>query len=56
MIPAFSPPAGRRKTRTRAMRTDLFDFELPASAIALRLASLRDAARMLVVGPGRALR
>ncbi len=37
------------------MRTDLFDFELPASAIALRPASPRDAARMLVVEPGRAL-
>lgn len=31
------------------MRTDLFDFELPASSIALRPASPRDAARMLVV-------
>jgi S-adenosylmethionine:tRNA ribosyltransferase-isomerase len=32
------------------MRTDLFDFELPASSIALRPASPRDSARMLVVG------
>jgi S-adenosylmethionine:tRNA ribosyltransferase-isomerase len=31
------------------MRTDLFDFELPASSIALRPASPRDTARMLVV-------
>jgi S-adenosylmethionine:tRNA ribosyltransferase-isomerase len=31
------------------MRTDLFDFELPASSIALRPASPRDSARMLVV-------
>src|SRR5881227_2617227 len=31
------------------MRTDLFDFELPAENIALRPASPRDAARMLVV-------
>src|SRR5947209_5531994 len=38
------------------MRTDLFDFELPASHIALRPASPRDAARMLVVRPGEALR
>jgi S-adenosylmethionine:tRNA ribosyltransferase-isomerase len=33
------------------MRTDLFDFELPASSIALRPASPRDSARMLVVRP-----
>jgi S-adenosylmethionine:tRNA ribosyltransferase-isomerase len=32
-----------------AMRTDLFDFDLPADHIALRPASPRDAARMLVV-------
>jgi S-adenosylmethionine:tRNA ribosyltransferase-isomerase len=31
------------------MRTDVFDFELPASSIALRPASPRDTARMLVV-------
>jgi S-adenosylmethionine:tRNA ribosyltransferase-isomerase len=31
------------------MRTDLFDFELPTTSIALRPASPRDAARMLVV-------
>lgn len=33
------------------MRTDLFDFELPDSAIALHPASPRDAARLLVVKP-----
>src|SRR5260370_9911313 len=33
----------------RAMRTDLFDFELPASSIGLRLAQPRDSAKMLVV-------
>jgi S-adenosylmethionine:tRNA ribosyltransferase-isomerase len=33
------------------MRTDLFDFELPAGSIALRPASPRDSARMLVVQP-----
>jgi S-adenosylmethionine:tRNA ribosyltransferase-isomerase len=38
------------------MRTDLFDFELPASHIALRPASPRDAARMLVVKPDGSLR
>jgi S-adenosylmethionine:tRNA ribosyltransferase-isomerase len=37
------------------MRTDLFDFELPSSYIALRPARPRDAARMLVVQPGEAL-
>jgi S-adenosylmethionine:tRNA ribosyltransferase-isomerase len=36
------------------MRTDLFDFELPAERIALRPASPRDAARLLVVRPGAA--
>src|SRR5256885_12566015 len=38
------------------MRTDLFDFELPATSIALRPASPRDSARMLVVQPDGALR
>src|SRR4030081_3898284 len=37
------------------MRTDLFDFELPAANIALRPASPRDSARLLVVKPGAAL-
>jgi S-adenosylmethionine:tRNA ribosyltransferase-isomerase len=37
------------------MRTDLFDFELPAENIALRPASPRDSARLLVVQPGAAL-
>jgi S-adenosylmethionine:tRNA ribosyltransferase-isomerase len=36
------------------MRTDLFDFELPAERIALRPESPRDAARLLVVRPGAA--
>jgi S-adenosylmethionine:tRNA ribosyltransferase-isomerase len=34
-----------------SMRTDLFDFELPPERIALRPASPRDAARLLVVKP-----
>jgi len=34
------------------MRVDLFDFELPEDRIALRPASPRDSARMLVVRPG----
>jgi S-adenosylmethionine:tRNA ribosyltransferase-isomerase len=38
------------------MRTDLFDFELPAGSIALRPASPRDSARMLVVEPDAVLR
>src|SRR6478735_6070321 len=38
------------------MRTDLFDFELPAANIALRPASPRDSARMLVVQPDGLLR
>src|SRR4029077_3878417 len=34
------------------MRTDLFDFELPQASIALRPASPRDSAKMLVVQSG----
>jgi S-adenosylmethionine:tRNA ribosyltransferase-isomerase len=34
------------------MRTDLFDFDLPAERIALRPISPRDAARLMVVRPG----
>jgi len=37
------------------MRTDLFDFDLPESNIALRPVSPRDAARMLVVAPDQPL-
>src|SRR5215213_589904 len=37
------------------MRTDLFDFPLPAERIALRPARPRDAARLLVVRPAAAL-
>jgi S-adenosylmethionine:tRNA ribosyltransferase-isomerase len=39
----------------RAMRTDLFDFELPAENIALRPAQPRDSARMLIVQPDEVL-
>src|SRR6266403_833075 len=38
------------------MRTDLFDFDLPADSIALRPANPRDSARMLVVLPDGVLR
>ncbi len=38
------------------MKTDLFDFDLPDTNIALRPASPRDAARMLVVQPGEDFR
>src|ERR1051325_1424456 len=37
------------------MRTDLFDFDLPADRIALRPAAPRDAAKLLVVRPGGVL-
>jgi S-adenosylmethionine:tRNA ribosyltransferase-isomerase len=40
----------------RAMRTDLFDFDLPAGLIALRPVDPRDSARMLVVQPDDVLR
>jgi S-adenosylmethionine:tRNA ribosyltransferase-isomerase len=39
----------------RIMRTDLFDFDLPADRIALRPAVPRDAARLLVVRAGGTL-
>ncbi len=42
------------KASAKSMRTDLFDFELPPDRIALRPASPRDAARLLVVRPGAA--
>jgi S-adenosylmethionine:tRNA ribosyltransferase-isomerase len=42
--------------RTGAMRTDLFDFDLPAASIALRPASPRDSARMLIVHPDGVMR
>ena len=38
------------------MRTDLFDFELPAASIALRPANPRDSARLLIVQPDGVLR
>src|ERR1700729_1821406 len=37
------------------MRTELFDFALPEDRIALRPASPRDSARLLVVRPGATL-
>lgn len=40
-------------TPATAMRTDLFDFDLPDDRIALEPAAPRDAARMLVVRPGQ---
>src|ERR1700724_2086273 len=40
---------------TVPMRTSLFDFDLPPDRIALRPASPRDSARLLVVRPGAAV-
>jgi S-adenosylmethionine:tRNA ribosyltransferase-isomerase len=45
----------KRTPPNRTMRTDLFDFVLPEDRIALRPASPRDAARLLVVRPGETL-
>jgi S-adenosylmethionine:tRNA ribosyltransferase-isomerase len=45
------PGSSPGMTPSPAMRTDLFDFVLPAGRIALRPASPRDSARMLVVQP-----
>jgi S-adenosylmethionine:tRNA ribosyltransferase-isomerase len=42
--------------RIAPMRTDVFDFELPADQIALRPVSPRDSARMLIVQPDAVLR
>ena len=42
----------RPKSPCRSMRTDQFDFALPEDRIALRPASPRDAARLLVVRSG----
>src|SRR5271156_402607 len=53
MLPGMTLPGNGAH---RAMRTDLFDFELPAKSIALRPVSPRDSARMLVVQPGEVLR
>jgi S-adenosylmethionine:tRNA ribosyltransferase-isomerase len=39
----------------KLVRTDLFDFDLPPDRIALRPASPRDSARLLVVRPGAAV-
>src|SRR3977135_3928618 len=47
-------PCARGLGNFRAMRTEAFDFELPPGRIALRPASPRDAARLLVVRPGAA--
>src|SRR5262249_23759198 len=47
-LPAFPVHA----LKAARMRTDLFDFELPPEHIALRPASPRDSARMLVVRGG----
>src|SRR5450759_2807869 len=48
-------PQDEGAPQERAMRTDLFDFDLPAASIALRPARPRDSAAMLVVQPGGVL-
>src|SRR5262245_56380716 len=44
----------RMRRSESGLRTDLFDFDLPAERVALRPASPRDSARLLVVRPGDA--
>jgi hypothetical protein len=51
-IPEPEPGPSPASAPEGAMRVDLFDFELPEERIALRPASPRDAARLLVVRPG----
>jgi len=48
-------PAEGWSRRKLGMKTDLFDFDLPAERIALRPASPRDTARLLVVKPAGTL-
>src|SRR5215471_11609289 len=47
-------PGPRPGMTQDVMKTDLFDFELPPDRIALRPATPRDTARLLVVQPGGA--
>lgn len=50
---SLSPlPEGSRFRKRSCVNVDLFDFELPDSAIAVRPVEPRDAARMLQVRPG----
>jgi S-adenosylmethionine:tRNA ribosyltransferase-isomerase len=53
MDPQVRPAGDRQQTTLRSLfvRTDLFDFDLPPDRIALRPASPRDSARLLVVRP-----
>ncbi len=46
------PPNRGAGWQRNHMRTDLFDFDLPPDRIALRPASPREAAKLLVVQPG----
>src|SRR5690606_16345382 len=50
--PGAGAPGPRGMPADPAMRVEAFDFELPEEAIALRPASPRDSARLLVVRPG----
>src|SRR5580692_8660 len=52
---SLAPDRGNLRTSPtlrEAMRTEAFHFDLPPDRIALRPASPRDAARLLVVRPG----
>jgi len=51
--PTRSSPRRWRLTQPDWRAHELFDFDLPPERIALRPASPRDAARLLVVDPGR---
>ena len=56
-LPAIAASGAERGAHLKdAMRVDLFDFDLPPERIALTPASPRDAARLLVVAPGRRAR
>ncbi len=54
--PAIDRPSGAHAPAARALQREPFEFELPPELIAQHPASQRDGARLLLLGPGAALR